>query len=140
MKRSIVLALAGVPMMLATGMASTAYAADVDTKAVKVAAQKESAPLRLGLSVVVNPGANATATVLCPAGSVATGGGGVTNDGLGLGNGSLLTFLTDSHGIPAFSGAGTATGWSVSARNNSSTLVGASTLQAYVICEPVSGS
>ncbi|MGX1135702.1 hypothetical protein RKD49_007892 [Streptomyces glaucescens] len=127
MKRSIVLALASVPMMLAS-LASTAHAADNEPDELG----KSDVTVYIGDAVPAPPDVETRATVFCPDGAVATGGGGSTS-----GAGSDSTLLTDSvpinsAGNPAANGS-TPTGWSVSATNfrNVQTV----TLRAYVVCK-----
>jgi hypothetical protein len=126
LKRSIVLALASVPMMLATGMASTAHATD-DTDG---SGGKVQATVYVGDPVDLVTNENVTAWVQCPTGATALGGGGLTD-----GTDATTAFLTDSipidvGGAPAAEGT-SATGWSVSATH----LDPDSTLTAYVVCQ-----
>jgi hypothetical protein len=128
LKRSIVLALASVPMMLATGMASTAHAADDTDGSDKDG--RVQATVYVGDPVDLVPDENVTAWVQCPTDATAVGGGGLTN-----GTDATTAFLTDSipidtSGAPAAEGT-SATGWSVSATH----LDPDSTLTAYVVCQ-----
>ncbi|MGW7368752.1 hypothetical protein ACWGI8_36315 [Streptomyces sp. NPDC054841] len=128
MKRSIALALASVPMLLATGMVPTAYAADEPAGGGKEVKYKVTT--YVGDPVDVAPGADATATVHCPEGSIATGGGGVITD-------SDTTFLTATFpagddGLP-FVGENPGS-WSVYARNTAAPGGPASQVEAYVVC------
>lgn len=127
MKRSIVLALASVPMMLATGMASTAHAADDPEGSDKDG--KVIATTYVGDPVDLVPNENATATVQCPSRSTAVGGGGFTNS-----TDAVTAYLTDSYpidanGDPAADGT-SATGWAASATNSEPD----ASLTAYVVC------
>ncbi|MFC9910511.1 hypothetical protein [Streptomyces sp. NPDC059862] len=144
MKRSAVVALASISMMLATGMASTAYTANDPDPANAVAPQKPAAPeadghrekdvrTYVGAPVDLQAGDHNTATAQCPPGEVATGGGGRTT-GTDE-NDTFLTdsFPTDSAGSPSANGS-TPTGWSVSAKNTVPEVNLTSTLQAYVVC------
>jgi hypothetical protein len=129
LKRSIVLALASVPMMLATGMASTAYAADDPDTDGSDKNGKVVAKTYVGVPMTLVPNQNVTAWVQCPTDATAVGGGGFTNT-----TDAVTAYLTDSYpidtsGDPAANGT-SATGWAVSAthqENNSS-------LTAYVVC------
>ncbi|MFC4609968.1 hypothetical protein ACFO9E_19445 [Streptomyces maoxianensis] len=129
MKHSVVLALASVPMMLATGMASTAYAVDDPDTGGSDKNGKVVAKTYVGVPMALVPNQNVTAWVQCPTDATAVGGGGFTNL-----TDAATAYLTDSYpiganGAPAADGT-SATGWAVSAthlENNSS-------LTAYVVC------
>ncbi|MGI5399387.1 hypothetical protein ACQEVG_08060 [Streptomyces sp. CA-135486] len=128
LKRSIVLALASVPMMLATGMASTAHAAD-DPEGSDKGGSKVTATTYVGDPVDLVPNENATATVQCPEDETAVGGGGITNA-----TDAVTAYLTDSYpidanGDPAAEGT-SATGWAVSATYSEPD----ASLTAYVVC------
>ncbi|MEU9008545.1 hypothetical protein AB0D12_01890 [Streptomyces sp. NPDC048479] len=129
MKRSIVLALASVPMMLATGMTSTAYATDDPDTDGSDKNGKVVATTYVGAPMALVPDQNVTAWVQCPPKGVAVGGGGFTNT-----TDAVTAYLTDSYpiganGAPAADGT-SATGWAVSVTHPEP---GAS-LTAYVVC------
>lgn len=116
-------------MMLATGMASTAYAVDDPDTDGSDKNGKVVATTYVGEPVDLVPNQNVTAWVQCPSGAVAVGGGGLTS-----GTDVATAFLTDSvpvdvNGDPAANGT-SATGWSVSATH----LDINSSLTAYVVC------
>jgi hypothetical protein len=129
LKYSIVLALASVPMMLVTGMTSTAYAVDDPDTDGSDKNGKVVATTYVGDPVDLIPNQNVMAWVQCPSGGIAIGGGGLTNF-----TDAATAYLTDSYpidanGDPAADGT-SATGWSVSATH----LEDNSSLTAYVVC------
>jgi hypothetical protein len=122
---------ASVQIALAIGTAATASAADATDGPGKPGDEKTTT--YVGNPVNLTPGQHDTASVQCPAGSTATGGGGTTT-----GDDADFTYLTDSFptdstGAPSGNGSNP-TGWAVSATNTGN-VTDSSLLQAYVVCE-----